>query len=153
MNELLLNNSNLKDDNYFWKQIDELKWYYLSKDYGYESNDALAEALMKMFSNINDVVSLQNFVVKQREIVKNYICGFLRGCPSYQKAKYKLSDDGTWDLASHIVGMGKVTMDLVFRKPEIIFILQDIRVENFEYGFDRAIYEMNKEPQYIDNFS
>ncbi len=144
MNELELNDINIKNDNYFWKQIDEIKWFYLANDFHKESNDAVSEYLLKKYNNINDIIELQNFVVKQREIVKNYIYGFLRGCPSYVKCKYKLDDDGTWDLASHIVGMGKVTMDLMFRKPEMIFILQDIVVENFEYGFDRAIFELNQ---------
>ena len=139
MNELVLNNK----ENYFWQQINELEWYYLSYKYAYEANDALAEKLLEKYDNINDIVSLHNFVVEQREKVKNYINGFLRGCSFSEKNKYKLDDNGTWDLASHIVGMGKVTMDLVFRKPEIIFILQNIKVENFEYGFDKAIYDMN----------
>ena len=45
--------------------------------------------------------------------------------------KYKLNEEETWDLASHIVGMGKVIMDLVLRKPEIIFILQNIKQANY----------------------
>jgi hypothetical protein len=149
MNKLSLDNQNNKNNEYYWNQINNLKWFYLANDYKNEANDVLSEFLVKNYT-IEDIIELQNFIVKQREIVKNYILGFLRGCPSYEKAKYKLNSDGTWDLASHIVGMGKVTMDLIFRKPEIIFILQDIKVENFEYGFDSAIYElknieMNKE--------
>ena len=141
MNKLELDNVN--NNNYFWRQIDHIRWYYLANDFGREANDAVSEYLLKNYDNVNDIIELHNFIVEQREVVKNYICGFLRGCPSYKKSNYRLSDDGTWDLASHIVGMGKVTMDLVFRKPEIIFILQDIKVENFEYGFDRAIFEFS----------
>lgn len=143
MNELESNNINMKNDDYFWKQIYEIKWFYLSNDFRYEANDVVSDFLIKKYNNINDIIELHNFIVKQREIVKNYIYGFLRACPSYEKKRYKLNDDGTWDLASHIVGMGKVTMDLVFKKPEIIFILQDIKNENFEYGFDKAIFELN----------
>ena len=142
MNKLLLDNPNNRTDDYYWNQINNLKWFYIANDYKNDANDVLANFLVENYT-IEDIVELQNFVVKQREIVKNYILSFIRSCPSYEKAKYKLSDDDTWDLASHIVGMGKVTMDLVFRKPELIYILQDIKVENFEYGFDGAIYELN----------
>lgn len=144
MNKLSSNNQNDIQyyENMHWEVIDKIKWYYLARDYGNEANDKLAEFLIENNFSIEEIVELHNFVVKQREIVKNFISGFLRGCPSYLRERYKLSDDGTWDLASHIVGMGKQMMDVVLGNPDIIFVLQKIKVENFEYGFDKAMYEI-----------
>lgn len=133
---------------WYWRVIDNIGWFYLARDYGKNAKDKVSEYLINNSFSIDEIIDLHNFIVSQREIVKNFIQGFLRGCNSEEKRKYRLNDDGTWDLASHIVGMGKVVMDLVFRKPEIIFILQNIKQENFEYGFDAAIYELQK-----DNFS
>lgn len=154
MNELLLNDecfgnelpNNIYNDEWYWKVIENIKWFYLARDHGKEANDKVAEFLLENQFSINEIINIHNFVVRQREIVKNFIHGYLRGCPSYTKEKYKLGDDSTWDLASHIVGMGKQMVDLVLGNPELIFCLQNIKQENFEYGFDKAIYEIqNKE--------
>lgn len=152
MNELLSNNivnvpfvSNINvTENYYWNIIEDIKWYYLSRDYGYEANDKVAEYLIERKYSVEEIANLHNFIVNQREIIKNFIHAFLRGCPKHEKEMYKLGDDGTWDLSSHIVGMGKQMMDLVLGNPELIFTLQKIKVENFEYGFDKAIYELNE---------
>lgn len=131
-------------ENYYWGIIEDMKWYYISRDYGYEANDKVAQYLIERKYTVEEIAKIHNFVVEQREIVKNFIYGFLRGCSKYEKEKYKLGDDGTWDLASHIVGMGKQMTDVVLGNPDLIFILQNIAQENFEYGFDKAIYELNK---------
>lgn len=140
-NELPIQNYS---EDYFWNIIDDIKWFYLTRDYGYEANDKVAQYLIEKQFSVDEISRLHNFIVKQREIVKNFIYGFLKGCPKYEKEKYKLGDDGTWDLASHIVGMGKQMTDVVLGNPDLIFILQNKKQENFEYGFDKAIYELNK---------
>lgn len=150
MKELLSNNEEYiqfieNQHNWYWKVIDNIGWYYLAKEYKDEASDKVSEFLVNNNLSIEEIANLHNFVVEKREIVKNFILSYLRGCPSYEKIKYKLNEEETWDLASHIVGMGKVIMDLVLRKPEIIFILQNIKQANFEYGFDSAIYKIQNE--------
>lgn len=148
-NNIIINNipfvSNLNiGENYYWNIIEDMKWFYISRDYGYEANDKVAQYLIERNYTVEEISKIHNFVVEQREIVKNFIYGFLRGCPRHEKEKYKLNDDGTWDLSSHIVGMGKQMVDLVLGNPDLIFTLQKIKIENFEYGFDKAIFELQK---------
>ena len=52
------------------------------------------------------------------------------------------TDDSLWDFSSHIVGLGEVMYNYVIDHPNCIIELQKDYVENFEYGFDKAIYEI-----------
>ena len=53
-----------------------------------------------------------------------------------------LTNDELWDLCAHIVGLGDVMYYYVIDHPDIILMLKDDVRENFEYGFDKAIYEL-----------
>lgn len=46
-NNIIINNIPFVSDlnigeNYYWNIIEDMKWYYISRDYGYEANDKVA---------------------------------------------------------------------------------------------------------------
>lgn len=127
MKELSLNNienNQYLTQNEMWGIINEIGWYYLARDYGSKANDKVAEFLLNKEYTVEEISEIKNFIVRQREIVKNFIHGYLKGSPKYIKEQYKLGDDSTWDLASHIVGMGKVMMDFILGHPELLIHIQ-----------------------------
>lgn len=122
-----------------WKLIEEIGWYWKAKEEN--PNDEVAEYLIKNYST-NDIVELKNFVVRNRLKLQGFILGYCKSSPRELRDKIRLSDDGLWDFSSHIVGLGEVMYNYVIDHPECIVELQKDYVENFEYGFDKAIYEI-----------
>ena len=77
---------------------------------------------------------MQNFVVEKRKELQKAL-----------KDKIKdIGDDSFWDLCSHIVGLGESVYNLCLKYPEIARILIDDKVENFEYGFTKAVYDLQE---------
>lgn len=148
METFALNNSceqNLYDESLMWSMVEDIDWYTKSKHHNRDTaNDEVSEFLQENYS-LDEVIKLENFVVGKREKLKGFINGYLTASPSEIKKNFKLSDDGFWDLCSHIVGLGRVMYSYVIEHPYMIFELQKDFVENFEYGFTAAVYEMQNE--------
>lgn len=126
----------------FWDEINNLGWYWLTKNKNTNPNDELGVILVERYS-LDEIVELHNFVVRQRIQLKAFLEGYYKASSDEFKSKFKLSDDGLWDLCSHVVGLGQVMYDYVMDHPEIVLELQKDYTENFEYGFDKAIYMIN----------
>lgn len=142
MNTLQLNdNMNIINTDQ-WNIINEIKWYNNSKMYGKEANDMVAEYCISNLT-YEEIIELHNFVVDKRKELSNFLMGYLTGISKERRKELTVSDDGFWDLCSHIVGMGEVVFNLVKTYPYMIFDLQREAQENFEYGFDKAVYEIN----------
>lgn len=122
-----------------WKLIEEIGWYWKAKEE--TPNDEVAKYLMENYST-NNIVELKNFVVRNRLKLQGFILGYCKSSPKEFRDRIRLSDDGLWDFSSHIVGLGEVMYNYVIDHPECIVELQKDYVENFEYGFDKAIYEI-----------
>ena len=122
-----------------WKLIEEIGWYWKAKEE--TPNDEVAKYLMENYST-NDIVELKNFVVRNRLKLQGFILGYCKSSPKEFRDRIRLSDDGLWDFSSHIVGLGEVMYNYVIDHPDCIVELQKDYVENFEYGFDKAIYEI-----------
>lgn len=148
MNRLTLND--LNENNAYapksmWDKVNELGWYWKAKNES--ANDDLADELLARYNDVNDIVELQNFVVNCRTYIQGLITGYYKASPKDIREKLNMSDDGLWDLCSHIVGLGDVMYYYTIDHLDIVLELQkDVR-ENFEYGFDKAIYEL----QYKNN--
>lgn len=137
MNCNLLNGDNKPQNK--WKMIEEIGWYWKSQSN--LPNDEVADYLMENYDT-NDIVELKNFVVRQRLKLQGFINGYTKAQPIEFSQKLNLSDDGLWDFSSHVVGLGEVMYNYVLDHPEIMLELRNDYVENFEYGFDKAIYEI-----------
>lgn len=122
-----------------WKLIEEIGWYWKAKKENH--NDEVAKYLMENYST-NDIVELKNFVVRNRLKLQRFISSYCKSSPIEFNDKIQLSDDDLWDFSSHIVGLGEVMYNYVIDHPNCIIELQKDYVENFEYGFDKAIYEI-----------
>lgn len=138
MEEFALNNNYNFD---YWGMINDINWYNLSKyDNSNSANDEVARFLVDNYT-LDEIVSLQNFVVEKREKLKNFILGYLKASPKEFRNKVNLSDDRLWDFCSHMVGLGEVMYNYVLDHPTIIVELQKDFLENFEYGFTAAVFE------------
>lgn len=130
-------------ENNLWKIIDNINWYEISKLYSSrEACDKVGEYCIN-YLTLEDTETLLNFIVKKREHLKDTLSSYFRFAPNDVKNKFIVSDDGLWDLSSHIVGLGKNIYYSVISHPEMAIYFLDEKVENFEYGFDKAIYEKN----------
>lgn len=139
MENLNLNNNTNTITPSKWKLIEEIGWYWKAKEE--TPNDEVAKYLMENYST-NDIVELKNFVVRHRLKLQGFILGYCKSSPKEFRDRIRLSDDGLWDFSSHIVGLGEVMYNYVIDHPDCIIELQKDYVENFEYGFDKAIYEI-----------
>ena len=147
-NEIEIGDNNIENEKKYWDSIQDIKWYFLSRNYGIDASKKVTEFLIKNFT-LDEVFDFKNFVVDKRKYLENRISSYLRILTKDQRKEYKLSDDGTWDLCSHIVGMGETVYYYVLHHIDSIFLFQKDIQENFEYGFDGAIYEINN--KIIDN--
>lgn len=142
MEVLTSNNSNGRED-LLWGMIEDINWYTKSKHHNRDTaNDEVKEFLVENYT-IDEIIELENFVVERREKLKGFVIGFIAATPTELKSNFKLDDDGIWDLCSHIIGMGRVMYSYVIDHPYMIFELQKDFVENFEYGFTAAVYELS----------
>lgn len=138
LNEYKINNDKLN----YWKEIENLKWYWLTKKgFSNNPNDELASILVEKY-NLNEIIELHNFVVMNRIKLQSFLQGYYKSSPKEFKKQVKLSDDGLWDFSSHMVGLGEVMFNYVLDHPDSILELQKDYTENFEYGFDKAIYQI-----------
>ena len=154
-NNMFVDNSNINTFangfmklNYnLWQNLEGIKWYEKSKKYGKDANEKVAEHLKENYL-LDDVIVLKNFAVEKRKALQHTLIGYFKASPTCVRKEFTLSDDGLWDLTAHIVGMGEVMYTYVYDHPEIVLLMQKDYQENFEYGFDVAIYDLNN---YDDN--
>ena len=123
-----------------WDKINELGWYWKAKKDS--ANDDIAAELLSRYQDVNDIVVLQNFVVEARTYLEGLLTGYFKNSPQEIREEMDLTNDEMWDLCSHIVGLGDVMYYYVVDHPDIVLTLKNDVRENFEYGFDKAIYEL-----------
>lgn len=142
LNEYKIHDKKKIDKLNYWKEIESLKWYWLTKKgFNNNSNDELASILVEKY-DLNEIIELHNFVVMHRIKLQSFLQGYYKSSPKEFKKQVKLSDDGLWDFSSHMVGLGEVMFNYVLDHPDSILELQKDYTENFEYGFDKAIYQI-----------
>lgn len=143
LNEQLTNKlTNNKNEINYWNIINDIGWYELVNSENALQNENVKEYLIG-FMDVNFVSDFKNFVVDRRkEIQENYL-KFSQ--ENNNETSIFISDDSLWDVTSSIIGMGKSSYELALKTPKFIeFIYQTKNYkENFEYGFDSAIYEIN----------
>lgn len=122
-----------------WRKIEDLNWYDISKN-AKDPNEEICKTLLKTYPKISDIEMLYNFVLEKRKKLLNYLNGYLKASPQHFKRSIILSDDGMWDFASHIIGLGEVMFKYVYDNPNVIIVMQEHKKENFEYGFNKAIH-------------
>lgn len=125
-----------------WKELESLEWYEKVKRYGNNANDKIAEILKSKYF-LDEIITLKNFAVEKRKALYHTLNGYLKASPQCVKKEFLLSDDGFWDFTAHVVGMGEVMYTYVYDHPEVVLLMQKDYQENFEYGFDVAIYDIN----------
>ncbi len=122
-----------KNKNLNWKLIEDINWGYLIKQFPQRPYDYVGEFCTENYT-LRETILLQNFVVEKRKELQKAL-----------KDKIKdIGDDSFWDLCSHIVGLGESVYNLCLKYPEIARILVDDKVENFEYGFTKAVYDLQE---------
>lgn len=137
MENLSLNNCNNKTKELnIWDLIENIDWYNITKNKHSNPNDMVADYLIQNLT-LDEIIKSFNKIVNLRYKMQGFIIGYAKSNKDFQ-----ISDDGIWDLASHIVGLGYKVYNLVFDNPEMLPILNKSKKENFEYGFDKAIYEI-----------
>lgn len=139
LNDVLTNE---KKETNFWDIINDMNWYNVISSDTTLPNEHIKDYLIG-FMDVNFVSEFKNFVVDRRkEIQENYLN--LRNNTDYQPSTF-IGNDNLWDVTASIVGMGKSTYEMALKTPQFVeFIYQTKNYkENFEYGFDAAIYEIN----------
>lgn len=126
-----------RDEQEYWNLINQLNWYSLAlTNISKDAVELLATKISLMFNSVQDVYAFQNWVVNKRIELQSFLKGYLMGTQN----QLLLNDAyALTDLSAHIVGLGRVMYDYVRKNPEFVEILQNDVVENFEYGFERAI--------------
>lgn len=130
MGNYILNNRN---KNLNWKLIEEINWGNLTKKFPQKPYDKVGDYCVENFT-LRETILLQNFVVEKRRELQEKLQTHIKG----------IGDDSFWDLCSHIVGLGESVYNLCLKYPKIAEILIQDKVENFEYGFTKAIYDIQE---------
>lgn len=121
----------------YWHLINQLNWYALTMNNDSDvAVDLLGSKLSLMFNSVQDIAAFQNFVINKRIEIQSFIKGYILGSGDTDLFD---DDNSIYDLAAHIVGLGRVMFDYVKKEPSLLKILQKDTVENFEYGFEKAI--------------
>ncbi len=122
-----------KNKNLNWKLIEDINWGYLIKQYPQHPYDYVGDYCVENFT-LRETILLQNFVVEKRRELQEKLQTHIKG----------IGDDSFWDLCSHIVGLGESVYNLCLKYPKIAEILIQDKVENFEYGFTKAVYDLQE---------
>lgn len=122
-----------KNKNLNWKLIEDINWGYLIKQYPQHPYDYVGDYCVENFT-LRETILLQNFVVEKRRELQKKLQTHIKG----------IGDDSFWDLCSHIVGLGESVYNLCLKYPKIAEILIQDKVENFEYGFTKAVYDLQE---------
>lgn len=130
MGNYILNNRN---KNLNWKLIEEINWGRLTQKFPQKPYDKVGDYCVENFT-LREIILLQNFVVEKRRELQEKLQTHIKG----------IGDDSFWDLCSHIVGLGESVYNLCLKYPKIAEILIQDKVENFEYGFTKAIYDIQE---------
>ncbi|MBR6516112.1 MAG: DUF4240 domain-containing protein [Bacilli bacterium] len=132
------NNTETHNDSYFWDIIKDINWIDHMDDTDENPNEYVKNYLIG-FLDDEFVGEFLNFVVdRKKEIQDEY-----RKYKKENNLPLYCSDDAFWDVTSSIIGMGEECYKLALKTPEFIDFIYDTDnyFENFEYGFDSAIYE------------
>lgn len=129
-----------------WDAISKMRWATISAEFYTKASDVIEEYLVRNYV-AKDIVKLHNFVVDKRKYLMNTLEDFL---DETEIDEYDVSDDTLWDLCSHIVGMGEEMFYFVIDNPSVIDKIIPTVVENFEYGFNSAIFRLNMEEDDVE---
>lgn len=117
--------------NHNWKIIEEINWSKIIEKYLQFPYDKVSEYLIENYS-LNEIINLERFFVNKRKELQNK----LKCCD------ITISDDELWDLSAHITALGENVYDLCMKHHEIAKIIKNETVENFEYAFTKAIFDL-----------
>lgn len=130
---------NTKD---FWYDIERLNWFGTA--YEENHNQLIADRLLSWYPNTSQITDIMNFVVDKRKVLVDIINKWIEETNFEDLAQWDFEyweSNRVWDLASHIVGLGRAMYYQVLTNPQIVLTFSNRdAVENFEYGFDSAIY-------------
>lgn len=130
-------NSNLNDnETLFWQAVNDIDW---SSD----DNEYTMSQYLQLNFDVETITDMQRIECEKRNEMENFIKSYLKSLKEDEREKFTLDDEGIFDLASHIVGMGKTMYKYVKDNPNVIFHLQNNYKSCFEYGFDDAIFALN----------
>lgn len=126
-----------KEENY-WKIIEDLNWGYYCMLYERNITNkkpykVLREEIKKKYILSYEEISL--FVKDKRRNLQNY----LRNWRKKQTEQYDFgSDDGFWDVTTHVIGLGKNFYNFIIKNPYYISEMyrKNLYIENFEYSFN-----------------
>lgn len=122
---------NINNKNHNWKIIEEINWCKLIEKYPNYPYDKVGEYLKENYT-INEIINLEKFFVNKRKELQNELI----------KCNITDSDDELWDLSSHITALGENVYNLCMKYNEIANIIKNETVENFEYGFTKAVFDL-----------
>ncbi len=115
-------------EDFFWKAIDLINWSWLSKNKSNVDRDMLTYKLIKKY----DLSVWSKVKEKQSEKYKA-----LREMLYTYDSLWRVGtgDDSTWDLCSHVVGLGRDCFLNAFKDPESLITRGKNKdfVENFGY--------------------
>ena len=130
----------------FWDLVEALDWKNLCTE---DDHDVRKVKAYKVYKELKltpiDINGFHEVAVVCRKFLKYQIEGYSlskfgnRHAFPNNSGTLTVSDDGFWDLCSHIVGLGKETYEDVCSNPEKILEYPDY-VENFEYLFQYKDY-------------
>lgn len=126
-NYILLNNNK----NHNWKIIEDINWAQLIKKYPQTPYDKVGEYLKENYT-LNEIINLEKFFIKKRKELQDV----LKNC------KITNCNDTLWDLSAHITALGENVYNLCMKYTEIAKIIKLDAVENFEYGFTKAVFDL-----------
>lgn len=132
------------NDEHYWAIISEIEWYSHLRDVEKNPNDTVKEFLIG-FLDVDMISNIKNFVVEKRKEIQHSFMQYYKNKKKKKNEAY-YSNDTLWDVSASIVGMGKSAYELAINSPEFVEFIAKTKnyYENFEYGFDAAIYETNE---------
>jgi len=123
-----------ESENIFWEMIEKIGWSNSTERYLYEKK---GEWLRENYTP-QEIGQLQAFVRVKKQILKKRLNEFSDDTKAGRKCYYGVSDDGFWDLTTHIIGLGKEEYYKTLDNPLLAKERADKRdyKENFEYIFN-----------------
>lgn len=133
MQQLKMENYKLfnNNKNHNWKIIEEINWAKLIKKYPQTPYDKVGEYLKENYT-LNEIINLEKFFVNKRKELQNVL----------KECNITISNDELWDLSAHITALGENVYNLCMKYTDIAKIIKLDAVENFEYGFTSAVFEL-----------
>lgn len=131
---------NGKQEENYWEIINDINWQSVMKDTEENPNNHVKNYLIG-FMDVDFVSDFKNFVVDRRKEIQETYKEYHEKTLGHS---INFSDDSFWDVTASIVGMGESAYNMAIDTPSFVDFVYNSQNyhENFEYGFDAAIYEI-----------